>query len=199
MKKDTAFFCEPFGEIRVIRSRRRTTSISCDGTGGLLVRAPLFSSNRDIIRLLQNNEVRLLSMLRSFSQQQEEAQKQGILTQQELRQLSKQAASVLKEKADIYARKIGVSYHRITIRTQKTRWGSCSSQKNLNFNCLLMLCPEEVQDYVVVHELCHIRQMNHSPAFWSEVERILPDYKKQRKWLKENGKIIMERVDRSLG
>jgi predicted metal-dependent hydrolase len=86
---------------------------------------------------------------------------------------------------------VGVDYRRITIRSQKTRWGSCSSSGNLNFNCLLLLAPPEVLDYVVVHELCHRKEMNHSPRFWAEVGRVLPDYKKRNKWLKENGSRLM--------
>ena len=65
---------------------------------------------------------------------------------------------------------------------------------NLNFNCLLMLCPPEVLDYVVVHELCHRKHMNHSRAFWAEVERVLPDYQMRRNWLKEHGGALVERL-----
>ena len=90
-----------------------------------------------------------------------------------------------------YAPAVGVTYDRITIRSQRTRWGSCSSRGNLNFNCLLMLAPEKVVDYVVVHELCHRKEMNHSPRFWAEVERILPDYRQSKRWLKENGQSLM--------
>ena len=82
----------------------------------------------------------------------------------------------------------------ITIRNQKTRWGSCSSKGNLNFNCLLMLTPPEVIDYVVVHELCHRKEMNHSWAFWAEVEKVLSGYKEQVKWLKENGGQVIGRM-----
>lgn len=88
---------------------------------------------------------------------------------------------------EYFARQVGVDYGRITIRNQKTRWGSCSSKGNLNFNCLLMLAPAEILDYVVVHELCHRKEMNHSKAFWAEVEKVLPDYRESVKWLKEKG------------
>lgn len=101
---------------------------------------------------------------------------------------------MIPERAAYYAEIIGVSYGRITIRNQKTRWGSCSGKGNLNFNCLLMLTPPEVLDYVVVHELCHRKEMNHSKRFWNEVEKVLPDYWESRKWLKENGGRIIERV-----
>ena len=87
-----------------------------------------------------------------------------------------------------------MTYGRITIRNQRSRWGSCSSQGNLNFNCLLMLSPPEVIDYVVAHELCHRKEMNHSPKFWAEVERVMPDYKQRQKWLKDNGTAIMTRI-----
>ena len=88
----------------------------------------------------------------------------------------------------------GISYGRITIRNQKSRWGSCSEKGNLNFNCLLMLTPPDVIDYVVVHELCHRIHMDHSAAFWAEVQKVLPDYKKAKKWLKDNGSSIIGRM-----
>ena len=100
---------------------------------------------------------------------------------------------MIPERVRYFAPKVGVDYGMITIRNQKTRWGSCSARGNLNFNCLLMLAPSEVIDYVVVHELCHRKELNHSPRFWAEVARVLPDYKRQERWLKENGKRLMAR------
>ena len=82
----------------------------------------------------------------------------------------------------------GGTYTRITIRDQKTRWGSRSSSGTLSFNYRLMYAPRKVLDYVVVHELCHITHMNHSKEFWDMVASILPDYKESRNWLKEHGK-----------
>ncbi len=89
---------------------------------------------------------------------------------------------------------VGVTYGRVTIRSQRSRWGSCSGKGILNFNCLLMLTPSHVIDYVVVHELCHRLEMNHSPAFWAQVERVLPDYRKSREWLKEHEKELIGRL-----
>lgn len=86
---------------------------------------------------------------------------------------------------------VGVTYGRITIRNQKTRWASCSGKGNLNFNCLLILTPREIIDYVIVHELCHRKEMNHSKAFWSEVESVRPNYKESISWLKEEGSQII--------
>ncbi len=116
------------------------------------------------------------------------------LSMDEIHALAQKAMEVLPERTAYFSKKIGVSYGGITIRNQKTRWGSCSSKGNLNFNCLLMLTPPEIQDYVVVHELCHRKEMNHSDRFWKEVEKILPDYKERKAWLKEHGTEIMSRM-----
>ena len=99
----------------------------------------------------------------------------------------KRARTQLEARAAYYAGLMGVTYNRIAIRAARTRWGSCSAQGNLNFHWKLILMPPEVLDYVVVHELAHRKEMNHSARFWAEVERILPDYKRRRKWLKDYG------------
>lgn len=91
----------------------------------------------------------------------------------------------ITDRVEYFAPLVGVDYNRIFIKEQKTRWGSCSSLGNLNFNWKLILLDEMLLDYVVVHELAHRKQMNHSPAFWAEVERVLPDYRERRKRLRE--------------
>jgi predicted metal-dependent hydrolase len=116
------------------------------------------------------------------------------LKMDEIRALADRALKVIPERAAHFAPLVGVQYGRITIRNQKTRWGSCSSKGNLNFNCLLMLAPPEVLDYVIVHELCHRKEMNHSPRFWSEVAKVIPDYKKHEKWLKTEGTRLMRHM-----
>ena len=93
-----------------------------------------------------------------------------------------------------FADLMGVEYGKITLRFQKTKWGSCSSDGNLNFNCLLMLAPPDVLDSVIVHELCHRVDMSHSASFYAQVRRVLPTYDRSRAWLKENGPILLERA-----
>ena len=87
-----------------------------------------------------------------------------------------------------------MQYGRIAVRCQKSKWGSCSAKGNLNFNCLLLLAPQEVLDYVVVHELCHLREMNHSARFWQYVAAVIPDHRERRRWLREHGAELMARV-----
>ena len=105
--------------------------------------------------------------------------------------LADRAAKTIPQRAAYYAPLVGVTYGRITIRKQRSRWGSCSSKGNLSFNCLLMRAPPEVLDSVVVHELCHRREMNHSDLFYAEVLRVCPDYPARRAWLKENGDALL--------
>ena len=126
-----------------------------------------------------------------------EAEAAGLppLKEQEIRALADKALAYIPQRTRHYAQLLHVTYGRITIRNQKTKWGSCSSQGNLSFNCLLMLCPPDVLDYVVIHELCHRKEMNHSPRFWAEVERLDPDFQAHRNWLKSEGAMLISRME----
>ena len=88
---------------------------------------------------------------------------------------------LVNAKIEKFNRLYNYSFNRVSIRNQKTRWGSCSSKKNLNFNYRIMYLPDEIADYIVVHELCHLEEFNHSRKFWDLVERGVPDYKKIKK------------------
>lgn len=99
----------------------------------------------------------------------------------------KQASLIYRERVEHYSKILKVHYNKITIKEQKTRWGSCSSKGNLNFNWRVIIAPIQIVDYLVVHELCHLVHMNHSKDFWALVESIVPNYKKCKDWLKANG------------
>ena len=124
----------------------------------------------------------------------EQAAETERLSMEEIRRLADEAARDIPERVRHFAPVIGVQYGRITIRNQKSKWGSCSSKGNLNFNCLLMLAPPSVRDYVVVHELCHLVELNHSKRFWALVAKVLPEYRKEEQWLKTQGMLIMRRM-----
>jgi predicted metal-dependent hydrolase len=100
------------------------------------------------------------------------------------------ATEVITDEAEQLAAQIGVSYKRITVRDQRTKWGSCSKRGNLSFNWRLLLFPPNVLRYVVIHELCHIKHFNHSPQFWALVEQHDPSFRKAVQWLKEHGATV---------
>lgn len=176
-------------DAELIRSSRRTVAVQITHDGGVVVRAPLWMSDRKIEAFLESKRSWIEKHLAHTAPQ------LPPLTEEEIAALLAAAKEDLPRRVERLALQVGVSVNRVTIRCQRTRWGSCSAKGNISLNCLLMLCPEVVRDYVVVHELCHRREMNHSPRFWAEVERVMPEYRRHRRWLKEEGCAIMRRVD----
>ena len=174
----------------LVRSSRKTISIMIKPTGEVEVRCPKRCSKREIDALVVSKEDWIRRHLETIAARPQSP----ILSPEELQNLAKQAAVELPERVRHFANIMGVSVGRVTIRSQRTRWGSCSAKGNLNFNCLLMLCPEVVRDYVVIHELCHRKHLDHSADFWAEVERHCPDYRIRRKWLKDNGAALISRL-----
>ena len=176
-------------EYDIIRSSRKTLSLQMKPDGHLVVRAPHRTSDRQIRQFVEHSSAWIQKHRELIEQRrrQEEMNPPPAITKETLERLRSLASGTIPPRVSYYANLMGVSYGRITIRAQKSRWGSCSAKGNLNFNCLLMLTPPEVQNYVIVHELCHRKQMNHSPAFWREVEQIMPEYRRHRLWLKKNG------------
>ncbi len=160
----------------------------------LIIRAPLWVHDSQIRDFIEKNKSWIEKQEEKQCRQEAERQPCPVLTRDELRDLADRAAAYIPERVRYFAPLVGVSYGRITIRNQKTRWGSCSQKGNLNFNCLLMLTPAEVIDSVVVHELCHRIEMNHSPRFYREVRRVMPDYDRWNSWLKKNGSAILRRM-----
>ncbi len=177
----------------ILRSDRKTLSLEIKPDGTLLVRAPKRMPEREIRRFLQEKSDWIEKSLAKVECA-NRAGEQAPLSPEDIRSLADKALVVIPPRVREFAARMGVSYGRITIRNQTGRWGSCSSLGNLNFNCLLMLAPAEVLDYVIVHELTHRKEMNHSPAFWAQVEAVLPDYRQREKWLKTQGKILLARM-----
>lgn len=180
-------------QAEVIRSRRKTLCVEIRN-GQVIVRAPLWVSGAEISRFLKEKQPWIGKHLARAMAQKEAVKDLPPLTEKEIRSLAEQAKVLFPDRVAYFARLMGVTYGRITIRCQRTRWGSCSSKGNLNFNCLLMLVPRDVIDSVIVHELCHRKYMNHSAAFYTEVLRVLPDYRTRDRWLKENGPALMARL-----
>lgn len=178
---------------KIIRSNRKTLSLQVNSEG-VIVRAPLTASDADINAFILNHKEWIDKNLEKLSCRQKELAALDPITLQDINELADKAMEVIPERVRYYAQRIGVTYGSITIRNQRTRWGSCTSNGNLNFNCLLMLAPPQVLDSVVVHELCHRKEMNHSDRFYAEVYRVYPEYDKWNKWLKENGPTLISRM-----
>lgn len=101
-----------------------------------------------------------------------------------------ETARIIAERLPVLSAKLGLAYNKVTIKRQRSRWASCSRQKNLNFSLLLAAAPADVIDYVIVHELCHILEMNHSARFWQLVGLADPDYREHKKWLDDHSPVI---------
>ena len=175
-------------EYQIVRSNRKTLAIQINQDAELIVKAPYRYSESDIEAFLMQKKEWIFKHTNRLKKQKSKSLSYARnLTEKEIRKYKEIARERFCEKAKRYAEKMGVSFHSVTIKEQKTRWGSCSSLKNLNFNWRLIFAPEEVQDYVIIHELAHLIEMNHSPAFWNIVEDTMKNYKVYKKWLNEHG------------
>ena len=180
-------------EVTLIKSKRKTISIQIK-PAAVIIRAPSRMKEKDIEFFVESKRNWIEKHLLSVAEKQKSLENIEPYSEEEIKAFVKKAKEIIPQKVDFYADKVGVNFNRISIRCQRTRWGSCSSKGSLNFNCLLVLLPDEIIDSVVVHELCHLKQMNHSPKFYAEIEKILPDYKSRCEWLKKNGNKYMSRI-----
>ena len=178
-------------EYRTVRSDRRTLALQIKD-GELLVRAPRRMSERQIADFVASHE----DWIEKHLTRAQRVSDVVPLTEDELEVLVREAKRVIPARVAYFAERIGVSYGRVTIRRQRTRWGSCNAKGDLNFNALLLLVPPEVLDAIVVHELCHRKEMNHSRAFYDAVLSAYPAYPTHHAWLKENGRLLLARLPR---
>lgn len=177
-------------EYELIRSARKTLRIEVRA-GRLIVRAPLHMPQKRIIQFLDENQPWIHKKLEAFSMQCENCQP---LSCEQLTELADAASNELVAITLYYASKLGKTVTSITIRAQRTRWGSCSSKGSLSFNALVMLTPPEIRRSVAAHEVCHLIHMDHSAAFYETLEQLCPDYRECRKWLRENGDAVLSRL-----
>lgn len=168
-------------EVEIIRSKRRSMAIQIRTDGSVVVRVPMHASDRAIKRFVSaharwiaDNRGQMFERRKKLADNPYDIPAWESLSAAD----KKIAKQKIMEHVDYYARRMEIDYGSISMRNQKSRWGSCSSKGNLNFNYRLAYLPEELLDYVVVHELAHRRHMDHSAAFWEEVETYYPAYKK---------------------
>ncbi len=176
---------------QIIPSARKTIAIQITPEGQVLVRCPNRMPLDDIHKFVESKSSWIEQHLLHLRKRPQDPP----FTEKDRQDLARQAAAYIPNRVAWFAAKVGVTYGKITIRSQRTRWGSCSSKGNLNFNCLLMLVPPAVLDYVVVHELCHRKEMNHSRRFWTQVAAVLPDYEAHRNWLNDHGPTLIARLE----
>ena len=181
-------------EIRIVRTDRKSFCIKSE-LDGFVVRVPKRATDAEINEFI-NQHKRWIEKQKSRTQKlKKEYEQQKKLSETELAEIKNKAKKLIPERVEYYANIMGISYGKITVRTQKRRWGSCSADGNLSFNCILMLASIEVIDSVVVHELCHLKVHDHSKKFYNEVLKVFPDYWTCHKWLKENGDLIILRAN----
>ncbi len=178
---------------QILRSRRKTISLQMKPEG-LIVRAPLEADDQQIARAVERHRDWIAKQEARLAEASAQLAAQGPLSPEELSALTEAARRTIPARVAHFAPLVGVSWGRVTIRRQRSRWGSCSAAGNLNFNCLLMLAPPEVLDSVVVHELCHRLEPNHSRRFYDQVLRVFPDYWRCHDWLRQYGPALMLRL-----
>ena len=163
-------------------SDRKTLSIKINDDATVTVHAPKHATKKEIAKIVKEHTSWIE---KGIKKQEEKNTKYAFLSEADIKRLKKEAKKYFTQKTKLFADFMGLKYGRITITSAKTRFGSCSSNKNISFSYRLMLYPEAAREYVIVHELSHLVYMNHSKEFYRLIEKVLPDYKKRRLLLKE--------------
>ena len=210
----------------IIKSNRKTVSLSLDKDGRVIVRAPLFYTDREIGKIILESQSWLERAVEGFEKSRRNTEKYRLCNGGKIpilgedfdiaytdgrtasiegrtvflpaanpegaleKMFKRIATGYFKERLDFFCGKSGLSYENMKITRAKTRWGSCNSDRNICFSVFLVMCPLDVIDYVSVHEMCHLKYMNHSKDFWAEVEKYVPDYRAKKQWLRDNRAIV---------
>lgn len=175
----------------LIRSKRKTLSISVENDGSITIRAPRGLSNRRIDAFLKEKKKWIIKKVQLAKQRQQKAQTfQDRLNNTNIKEQRERARIYLQKRLEHFCKNHRLSYNKLRITSAKTRWGSCGPTNNVNFNWKIILAPPQVIDYLVVHELAHTVEKNHQKPFWKLVEQMDPQYKENRKWLKKHGYLL---------
>ena len=181
-------------QMTLTRSSRKTVGLKIKNSRNITLTFPRHFTDSDIEDFLVKRRSWIDHYVQKTRMRELETGALPMLTYEELAKLGDDTLSLLMPLLDEYIPLLRVRVNRVTVKAQRTRWGSCSVRGNLNFNCLLALTPDYVQRYIVVHELCHLLNMNHSPAYWAEVARIMPDYEMAEAWIKAEGWKLFKRL-----
>lgn len=174
-------------EYQLIRSKRKSISLQVDREAKVIVRAPRWVPKWQIEAFVSSKTDWINKHIEIAKERLDVEDERRVMSPEEYSRIKRRAQMAIPIRVDYWAEFVGVSYNRISIRNQKTRWGSCSIDGNLNFHMMLVTMPDEIRDYVIIHELCHRKHMNHSTEFWNEVSKYDPEFKLHRKWLREHG------------
>lgn len=173
---------------QIIRSKRRSIGLRINQDAQLIIRAPKWVSLSQIERIVAQKSRWITQKQEIFLSRQHVPKMSITLKQKKLYKI--QALEYFKQRVNHFANLYNLQVQSIRINDAKTRWGSCSATNNINLCWRLILAPYRVIDYVIIHELMHIKQKNHSQKFWQEVQNIIPDYQSDEHWLKTNGYLL---------
>ncbi len=171
--------------MKIIRSKRKTLALEITSDASLIIRSPRLMPLFLIKKFIKQKESWITKKQKLIKTRNKKIQSTKVLFVSKVDALKK-----ISKRVEYYSSISGFKYKNIKITSAQKRWGSCTFKNNLNFPRRLALAPDEVIDYVVIHELCHVKEKNHSQNFWNEVAEIMPEYKKYRKWLKEKGYLL---------
>lgn len=169
---------------KIKKSARRTLVIQVTQSGEVVVRAPRLMPDFLVNRFVNKKREWILKSVKKVSKI---PKKSFPNSKKDYLEKKKKVNLLIKNRLTYFNKFYNFKFNGVSIKNQSTRWGSCSSKGNLNFNYKIIYLTPEQQDYIVVHELCHLEQMNHSKNFWNLVEKTLPNFRNVKKQIKESG------------
>ena len=175
-------------------SRRKSISMKFSSDGNLLISAPIGVSKKFVTDFIESRRGWIERNYKKIKAQKQLVDSLGFYSDIEIKDMKKKAKEIIPSRVEYYAKKGHFSYNRVCFKLMRTQWGSCSALGNLNFNCTLSLMPLSIIDSIVVHELCHLRHLDHSSSFYKEVYNLCPNYDECYKWLKINGPRYLARI-----